>query len=199
MIPADAELTARPDEISAWDDLPEDLKPVLARQMEVYAGFMEHTDHHVGRLVDALEDLGILDDTLVYVIIGDNGASAEGTPNGTFNEIISLNGAAQLETTEFMAAHIDEFGTPGGLQPLRGRLGARDGHAVPVDQAGRLALRRHPQRRRSCTGPTGFEARGEVRSQFHHVIDVAATVLDAAGLPGARRSSTASSRCRCTA
>ena len=59
--------------------MPDELKPVLARQMEVYAGFLEHTDHHVGRLVDALEDLGVLEDTLVYYIIGDNGASAEGT------------------------------------------------------------------------------------------------------------------------
>src|SRR4029079_17220136 len=85
VIPPDAQLTARPDEIQAWDDIPDDLKPVLARQMEVYAGFLEHTDHHVGRLIDALEDLGILEDTLVYYIVGDNGASAEGTPQGTFN------------------------------------------------------------------------------------------------------------------
>ena len=72
-----------PPEIPAWDDMADELKPVLARQMEVYAGFLEHTDHHVGRLMDALEDLGILDDTLIYDIIGDNGASAEGTVNGT--------------------------------------------------------------------------------------------------------------------
>ena len=104
VIPADAELTERPAEISAWDDVPDDLKPVLARQMEVYAGFLEHTDHHIGRLVDALDAMGILDNTLVFCIIGDNGASAEGTPNGTFNEIISLNGAAAFETTEFMAS-----------------------------------------------------------------------------------------------
>ena len=102
VIPADAELTARPAEIPAWDDMPDELKPVLARQMEVYAGFLEHTDHHVGRLIDALADLEILDDTLVYVIIGDNGASAEGTPNGCFNELVVLNGAAGLETVEFM-------------------------------------------------------------------------------------------------
>ena len=70
--------------------MPDELKPVLARQMEVYAGFLEHTDHHVGRLIDALEDSEILDDTLVYYIIGDNGASAEGRPNGTFNEMIVL-------------------------------------------------------------------------------------------------------------
>jgi arylsulfatase len=80
--------------------------------MEVYAGFLEHTDHHLGRLLDALTDLEVLDDTLVYYIIGDNGASAEGTINGTFNELISLNGADALETPGFMAAHMDQFGTP---------------------------------------------------------------------------------------
>ena len=112
IVPEDTELSPRPAEIAAWADVPDDLKPVLARQMEVYAGFMEHTDHQVGRLVDALGELGVLDDTLIYLIIGDNGASAEGTPNGTFNEIISLNGAAAFETTEFMAQRIDEFGGP---------------------------------------------------------------------------------------
>ena len=146
VIPADAELTARPAEIPAWDDIPDDLKPVLARQMEVYAGFLEHTDHHVGRLIDALAELDILDDTLVYVIIGDNGASAEGTPQGCFNELIVLNGAGGLETTEFMASQDRQVRDARGLQPLRGRLGARHGHALPVDQAGRLALGRHPQR-----------------------------------------------------
>ena len=148
VIPPEAELTDRPEEIPAWDDMPDDLKPVLARQMEVYAGFMEHTDHHVGRLIDALADLEILDDTLIYYIVGDNGASAEGTPQGTFNEMITLNGAAGIETTEFMAERIDQFGTIAAQQPLRGRLGARDGHALPVDQAGGLALGRHAQRHR---------------------------------------------------
>ena len=141
--------------------MPDDLKPVLARQMEVYAGFLEHTDHHVGRLVDALADLEILDDTLIYYMIGDNGASAEGTPNGCFNELVVLNGAVGLETTEFMVSRIDDFGTPGGVQPLRGRLGARDGHAVPVDEAGRLALGRHAQRDdRALAGRHRGEGRG---------------------------------------
>jgi arylsulfatase len=98
VVPADTQLTARHEEIPAWDDMPDELKPVLARQMEVYAGFLEHTDHHVGRLVDALDDLGVLEDTLVYYIIGDNGASAEGTINGSFNEMFIFNGAAALET-----------------------------------------------------------------------------------------------------
>ena len=146
VIPPDAELTERPEEIPAWDDMPDDLKPVLARQMEVYAGFLEHTDHHVGRLIDALADIEVLDDTLVYYVIGDNGASAEGTPTGCFNELVILNGAIGLETTEFMVSRIDDFGTPEALQPLRRRLGARDGHAVPVDEAGRVALGRHAQR-----------------------------------------------------
>jgi arylsulfatase len=76
VIPDDAELTARHDEITACDDMPDELKPVLARQMEVYAGFLEHTDHHVGRVIDAIDDLGVMDNTIIYYIVGDNGASA---------------------------------------------------------------------------------------------------------------------------
>ena len=121
VVPAEAELTARPAEIPAWDDMPDDLKPVLARQMEVYAGFLEHTDHHIGRLVDALEDLGVLEDTLVYYVIGDNGASAEGTPTGCFNELVVLNGAAALETVEFVRSRIDDFGTPRAYTSGRSR------------------------------------------------------------------------------
>ena len=90
--------------------MPEELKPVLRRQMETYAGFLEHTDHHVGRLVDLLEQAEILDDTLIYYIIGDNGASAEGTLNGTFNEMINFNGVPELETPEFLMEHIDDWG-----------------------------------------------------------------------------------------
>ena len=146
VIPADAELTARHAEIPAWDDMPDELKPVLARQMEVYAGFLEHTDHHVGRLIDAIEDLGVLDNTIIYYIIGDNGASAEGTMNGAFNEMANFNGMAALETPEFMRQQDGRVRLAELLQPLLGRLGVGDGHAVPVDQAGRLALGRHPQR-----------------------------------------------------
>jgi arylsulfatase len=112
VVPADAQLTQRHAEIPAWDDMPADLKPVLARQMEIYAGFLEQTDHEVGRVIDALDDLGVLDDTLVFYIIGDNGASAEGTPIGCFNEMTTLNGMAGVETTEFLLSKIDDFGTP---------------------------------------------------------------------------------------
>ena len=190
VVPQDAELTARPDEIPAWDDMPDELKPVLARQMEVYAGFLEHTDHHVGRLVDALADLEILDDTLVYVIIGDNGASAEGTLNGTFNEMISLNGAAALETAEFMAARIDKFGTPEAYN----HYAVGWAHAMDTPYQWTKQVASHWGGTRNGTivhWPGGIEARGEVRDQFHHVIDVAPTVLEV-GRParaggGARR------------
>jgi arylsulfatase len=144
VVPANAELTARPAEIPAWDETPNAMRPIFAREMEVYAGFLEHTDHHIGRLIDALQDLDVLDDTLIYLIIGDNGASAEGSPNGCFNEMAVLNRLAGLETPDFLESKIEEFGGH-SLQPLRGRLGARDGHAVPVDQAGRVALGRDAQ------------------------------------------------------
>jgi arylsulfatase A-like enzyme len=182
VVPADAELTARPAEIPAWDDMPDDLKPVLARQMEVYAGFLEHTDHHVGRLIDALEDLGILDDTLVYYMIGDNGASAEGTVNGTFNELLTLNGASAFETVDFMAARIDRFGTPEAYN----HYAVGWAHAMDTPYQWTKQVASHWGGTRNGTivhWPNGFSARGEVRSQFHHVIDVAPTVLEAAGLP----------------
>jgi arylsulfatase A-like enzyme len=182
VIPPDAELTARPAEIPAWDDMPDELKPVLARQMEVYAGFLEHTDHHVGRLIDALSDLDALDDTLVYVMIGDNGASAEGTLNGSFNEMISLNGAAALETAEFMAARIDKFGTPEAYN----HYAVGWAHAMDTPYQWTKQVASHWGGTRNGTivhWPRGIQARGEVRSQFHHVIDIAPTVLEVARLP----------------
>ena len=182
VIPDDAELTARPAEIPAWDEMADDLKPVLARQMEVYAGFLEHTDHHVGRLVDALDDLGVLEDTLVYYIVGDNGASAEGTVNGTFNEYFMLNGAAEMETVEMMAGNIDAFGTPHAYN----HYAVGWAHALDTPYQWTKQVASHWGGTRNGTvvhWPRGFEARGEVRTQFHHVIDIAPTVLTVAGLP----------------
>jgi arylsulfatase len=182
VIPPDAELTRRPDEIPAWTDMPDELKPVLARQMEVYAGFLEHTDRHIGRLIEAIEDLGVLDDTLVYYIIGDNGASAEGTVNGSFNEMMMLNGAAHLESAEFMAARIDDFGTPRAYN----HYAVGWAHAMDTPYQWTKQVASHWGGTRNGTivhWPNGMSARGELRNQFHHVIDVAPTVLEAAGLP----------------
>ena len=182
VVPPETELTERHDEIPAWDDMPDEMKPVLARQMEVYAGFLEHTDHHSGRLVDALDDLGVLEDTLVYYIIGDNGASAEGTVNGTFNETFIFNGAAALETPEFVASKIDEFGTPTAYN----HYAVGWAHALDTPYQWTKQVASHWGGVRNGTivhWPRGIEARGEIRSQFHHVIDIAPTVLEAARLP----------------
>jgi arylsulfatase A-like enzyme len=182
VVPPDAELTARHGQIPAWKEMPDDLKPVLARQMEVYAGFLEHTDYHVGRLVDAIEDLGVLEDTLVYYIIGDNGASAEGTVRGTFNEGFVLNGAAALETTEFMAARIDQFGTPAAYN----HYAVGWAHAMDTPYQWTKQVASHWGGTRNGTivhWPRGFRAKSEIRSQFHHVIDVAPTILEVAEIP----------------
>ena len=197
-MPADAELTRAPREIPAWDDMPDDLKPVLARQMEVYAGFLEHTDHHVGRLIDALDDLGVLDDTLVYYIVGDNGASAEGTPNGCFNELAILNGAIGLETAEFMASRIDDFGTPRAYN----HYAVGWAHAMDTPYQWTKQIASHWGGTRNGTivhWPAGSAPRTRSAQQFHHVIDIAATVLEAAGLPAADDGARRRSRCRSTA
>jgi len=182
VIPADCQLTARHKEIPAWDAMPEALKPVLRRQMEVYAGFMEYTDHHVGRLFDTLSKLTILDDTLVYYIIGDNGASAEGTLNGTFNEMLNFNGMSAIETPEFLISRIDKLGGPESYN----HFAVGWAHAMNTPYQWTKQVASHWGGTRNGTivhWPKGIQAKGEIRSQFHHVIDVAPTVLEAAGLP----------------
>ena len=182
VIPADADLTARHDEITSWDDMPDELKPVLARQMEVYAGFLEHTDHHVGRLVDALEDLDVLDDTIVYYIIGDNGASAEGTMNGAFNEMANFNGMAALETPEFLLSKMDALGSPESYNHYS--VGWAWAMNTPLQWTKQVASHWGGTRNGTIVHwPNGIEERGALRSQFTHVIDIAPTILEAAGLP----------------
>jgi arylsulfatase len=182
IIPADAELTARHAEITAWDEMPDELKPVLAREMEVYAGFLEHVDYHVGRLIDTLDDLGILDDTIIYYMIGDNGASAEGTLNGAFNELANFNGMAALETQEFMLSKMEEFGSPSSYNHYAvGWAWAMD---TPFQWTKQVASHWGGTRNGTIVHwPDGIEDPGGLRSQFTHVIDVAPTILEAAGLP----------------
>ena len=182
VIPADTELTARNDAIPAWDDMPEALKPVLERQMEVYAGFLEHTDFHVGRVIDAIEDLGILDNTLIYYIVGDNGASAEGTLNGAFNEMANFNGMGALETPEFLASKIDELGTPNSYNHYA--VGWAWAMNAPFQWTKQVASHWGGTRNGTIVHwPDGIADRGGLRTQFTHCIDVAPTILEAAGLP----------------
>jgi arylsulfatase A-like enzyme len=182
VIPADAELTPRHAEIPAWEDMPAELKPVLEREMEVYAGFMEHTDHHVGRVIDAIEELGVLDNTIIYYIVGDNGASAEGTINGAFNEMANFNGMAALETPEFMVSKMDELGTPTSYNHYAvGWAWAMD---TPFQWTKQVASHWGGTRNGTIVHwPNGITEKGGLRSQFTHCIDVAPTVLEAAGLP----------------
>ena len=182
VIPADAQLTPRPAELPAWDATPDVMKPILTRQMEVYAGFLEHVDHHIGRLVDTLADLQILDDTLVYYIVGDNGASAEGTLNGSFNEMAFMNGMAALETPEFLMKKIDEFGGPTAYNHFA--VGWAHAMDTPYQWTKQVASHWGGTRNGAIVHwPKNIKSKGDLRHQFSHVIDIAATVLEAAGLP----------------
>jgi arylsulfatase len=154
---------------------------VLARQMEIYAAFLEHADHHVGRIVDVLSDLGILDDTLVYYIIGDNGASAEGTPIGCFSEWM-VNEGPDLNTPELLIERMEDLGT----HKAYNHYAVGWAHAMDTPYQWTKQIASHWGGTRNGTiihWPNGIKAKGELRHQFHHVIDVAATVLEAAKLP----------------
>jgi arylsulfatase A-like enzyme len=182
VVPDDCELTARPEVITSWDDMPGPLKPVLARQMEVYAGFLTYADHHVGRLVDSLERLQVLDDTLVVYVIGDNGASAEGTMRGTTNEYLGFNMRNDLETDDHLVSTIGELGGPSTAN----HYSAGWAHAMDTPFQWTKQVASHWGGTRNATvvhWPARISSGGELRSQFCHVIDVAPTILDAAGLP----------------
>jgi arylsulfatase len=181
VVPSGCELTPRPDEIPAWEKTEERLRPVLARQMEIYAAFLEYADHHAGRVIDALADLGVLDDTLIYYIVGDNGASAEGTLTGTLNET-AVGEAPELITPELLIARIDDFGTERAFN----HYAVGWAHAMDTPYQWTKQVASHFGGTRNGTiihWPKGIKSKGEVRSQFHHVIDVAPTILEATGLP----------------
>lgn len=182
VVPEDATLTTRHAEIPSWDDMPAELKPVLSRQMEIYAGFLEQADDAVGRVVDAIADLGVLDDTLIYYILGDNGASAEGTINGCFNELSTLNGMPGIETTEFLLSKIDDFGTPDAYNHYA--VGWAHALCAPYQWTKQVASHWGGTRNGTIVHwPNGITDKGQMRNQFHHVIDIAPTILEAAGLP----------------
>jgi arylsulfatase A-like enzyme len=180
VIPPNAKLTPRPKEIPAWEDQTPDQKKLFARQMETYAGFGEHTDHEVGRLVDALETMGEMDNTLFLYIVGDNGASAEGGPEGAYNEIMALNGI--IGNASQMMDHIDDWGSPNTFPHYA--IGWAWAGDSPLQWTKQVASHFGGTRNGMVVHwPTGINAQGEIRSQFTHAVDVAPTVLEAAGLP----------------
>ena len=201
VIPADAELTPRDPAFPAWDSLSPAEKTLYARQMEVYAGFQENTDHQVGRVVEAIEEMGIADNTLILYIWGDNGSSMEGTETGTFNEMTTLTGIPltaeqQLKLIDAYGG-IDAWGGP-VMQPHFACAWAWAGN-TPFQWGKQVASHfggtRNPM---VVSWPRRIKDQGGLRSQFTHVIDVAPTILEVAGIPRPS-GSTGSSRCRSTA
>ncbi|MEQ8304473.1 MAG: arylsulfatase [Cyclobacteriaceae bacterium] len=180
VVPQETELTARPDEIPSWDSQTPEQQKLFARQMEVFAGFAEHTDHEVGRLVEALEEIGELENTLFLYVIGDNGSSAEGGPQGTYNEMMALNGV--LSEASQMMDHIDEWGGPNTFPHFA--IGWAHATNTPFQWTKQVASHFGGTRTGMVVHwPEGIKSKGEIRSQFTHVTDVAPTVLEAAGLP----------------
>jgi arylsulfatase len=180
VVPPNTKLTPRPTEIPAWDSLSDDQKRLFARQMETFAGFAEHTDEQIGRLLQALQDMGELDNTLLFYIVGDNGSSAEGGPDGTYNELLALNGIVSDVSSQL--AHIDEWGGPTTFPHFA--VGWALAGDTPFQWTKQVASHfggtRNPM---VVHWPDGIKAKNALRTQFHHVIDIAPTVLEACGLP----------------
>ena len=186
IVPEETELSERPELYPAWDSLSDAEKTLYARQMEVFAGFSENADWNVGRLLDAIEELGDLDNTLVIYIWGDNGASMEGTTTGSFNETTFFNGVV-LEADEQLKI-IEKFG---GVEELGGfhtapHYAAAWAHAQNTpfqwgkQMASHLGGTRDPM---VVAWPNHIKAGGDLRSQFTHCIDVVPTILELAGIP----------------
>ncbi|MFN8766575.1 MAG: arylsulfatase [Pirellulaceae bacterium] len=183
VVPKGTKLAAKPEAIKDWDDLSDDEKRLFARQMEVFAGFASHTDHEVGRLVQGIADLGELDNTLIIYIVGDNGSSAEGGMLGMFNEGTYFNGVA--ESTEFMLSKLDQWGGPECFNHFA--AGWAVAGNTPFTWTKQVASNFGGTRNGAVVHwPAGFRAKGEVRDQFHHVVDVAPTVFEAAKIPAPR-------------
>lgn len=180
VVPPDTKLAPKPEAIKDWDKLSADEKKLFARQMEVFAGYAEYTDHEVGRLLKSIEDMGQMENTLVFYILGDNGASAEGGMNGVFNEMSYFN--AVPESVPEILKHYDELGSATTYNHYAA------GWAVAGDTPFMWTKQVASNYGGTRNGlvvywPKHIKATGEIRSQWHHVIDVVPTILEAAGLP----------------
>jgi arylsulfatase A-like enzyme len=180
VVPKGTKLAPKPDAIPDWSSLSADEKRLFARQAEVFAAFVEMTDHEIGRVIDAIEKTGQLDNTLVILIYGDNGTSAEGGRNGMFSEMTYFNGVE--EKVPDMLKFIDKWGGPETYPHMSA------GWAVMFDTPFTWTKQIASDHGGTKIGtavhwPKGIKSKGEQRNQFHHVIDIAPTILEAAGLP----------------
>jgi len=185
VIPKDTKLAKKPDDIKDWDDLSDKERKLFARQAEVFAAFLEMTDHETGRVIQAIEDMGEIDNTLIIYIAGDNGTSAEGGMEGLYNEMTYFNGVAKGSDIDFMLEYYDTWGDPSTYPHMAA------GWAVAFDSPftwTKQVASNYGGTRNAMVmhWPDGIKGKGEMRSQWHHVIDVVPTILDAAGLPQPR-------------
>lgn len=179
VIPAGTVLTPRPQEVPAWEDYPDRYKPVAARLMEVFAGFMAHTDEQVGRVLDALDEMGETDNTLFIYVTGDNGASAEGTVHGAWSAPSFQNGIP--EEPEWLLEHMDDFGSP----RCENHFNLAWAWALDSPFQWMKQIASHFGGTRNAVAirwPRRIKDAGALRSNFHHVTDLYATLLDAAGI-----------------
>ena len=179
VIPADTELTLRPEEIMSWDEYPDRYKPVASRLMEAFAGFLAHTDHHIHRLLTSLDERGKLDNTLVFYITGDNGASGEGTLHGAWSAPSFQNG--RPEDPEWLLEHMDDFGSADCENhynyPWAWALDS------PFQWMKQVASHFGGTRNAMAVSwPKGIADAGGLRTQFHHVVDIAPTIYEACGI-----------------
>ncbi|QDF37815.2 arylsulfatase [Bradyrhizobium symbiodeficiens] len=180
VVPPGTKLAPKPEAIKDWAALSPDEKKLFARQMEVFAGFGEYADTEIGRLIDAVKATGQLDNTLVFYIVGDNGASAEGGMNGLFNEMTYFNGVQ--ESVQDILKHYDELGSP--MTYSHYAAGWAVAGDTPFTWTKQVASSYGGTRNGMVVHwPKGIAAKGEVRSQWHHVIDIVPTILEAAKVP----------------
>lgn len=182
IIPANAQYNPLPDAVPDWDSLEPNRQKVYARMMEVYAGFLGHTDHEIGRLLDAIEQLGVADNTLVIYGVGDNGASAEGGFTGTLNEIAADFNSYRPDVVADAIQRLDEIGGPTTYNhyPV--------GWAMAMNAPFKFAKRQASHFGGTRNGlviswPGKIEGEGQIRNQFHHAVDITPTILDATGIP----------------
>ncbi|EIV1733529.1 arylsulfatase [Vibrio parahaemolyticus] len=180
VIPQNTQLTARPKEIEAWDSLSPDQKKLYARHMEVFAGFLAYTDYEVGRLLDKIESMPDADNTMIMYIVGDNGASAEGSPTGTTNNIMTQNGVP--DTVESQLKYMDELGNE--KHENHYPVGWAWAGSTPFKWMKRVPSHFGGTRNGLVVSwPAKIKNTGTIQSQFHHVVDITPTILEAAKLP----------------
>src|SRR5262244_325377 len=180
IVPANTQLTKRPEQIAAWDSLSADQKRLYARMMEVYAGALSHADNQIGRLLDAVQESGQLENTLVIFIMGDNGASAEGTLQGTTNEA-AINANGVTESIPYLLSMIDQLGGP--LTYNHYPVGWAHAMDTPMQWTKQVASHfGGTTNGLAISWPARIKDKGAIRSQFAHIIDIVPTIYEAAGI-----------------